>query len=56
MAAAEFLEGRSREMIGAYIGAGLSKFVVRPAIPPGDGTGIEEFIAEFAREMLPLQN
>jgi probable F420-dependent oxidoreductase len=46
----------AREMIGAYIGAGLSKFVVRPAIPPGDGTGIEEFIAEFAREMLPLQN
>ena len=26
------------------------------AIPPGDGAGIEEFIAEFAREMLPLQN
>ena len=46
----------AREMIGAYIEAGLSKFVVRPAIPPADGTGIEEFIAEFAREMLPLQN
>jgi probable F420-dependent oxidoreductase len=44
----------ARDMIGDYVAAGLSKFVVRPAaVPPG---GIERFIEEFVAEMLPLQN
>ena len=46
----------AREMIGGYVEAGLSKFVVRPALPQAAAGGIEEFIAEFAAEMLPLQN
>jgi probable F420-dependent oxidoreductase len=47
---------QAREMIGAYIDAGLSKFVVRPAVPAARGTGVEQFIAEFAAEMLPMEN
>jgi probable F420-dependent oxidoreductase len=46
----------ARAMIEAYIAAGLSKFVVRPAGPSAGGTGIEKFIAEFAAELLPLEN
>ncbi len=42
-----------RRMIGAYIDAGLSKFVVRPASLPSGG--LEQFVAEFVTEMLPLQ-
>jgi hypothetical protein len=41
-------------MIGAYIEAGLSKFVIRPASLPGSG-GLERFVDEFAAEMMPLQ-
>ena len=41
-----------RNMISALTDAGLSKFVVRPAIPP---ESIEDFIGDFARELLPLQ-
>jgi probable F420-dependent oxidoreductase len=44
----------ARRMIGAYIEAGLSKFVIRPASLPGSG-GLEHFIDEFAAEMMPLQ-
>ncbi len=42
----------ARRLIGAYITAGISKFVIRPAAPtaaPG------EFSAGFARELMPLQ-
>jgi probable F420-dependent oxidoreductase len=49
----------ARAMIEAYVEAGLSKFVVRPAGPPvgTSGTsGIEEFIGEFTAQMLPLEN
>jgi probable F420-dependent oxidoreductase len=40
-------------LIEAYVAAGISKFVIRPAAGP---TSITEFIAAFAREMIPLQN
>jgi probable F420-dependent oxidoreductase len=44
----------AQRMIGAYIEAGLSKFVIRPASLPGSG-GLEHFVDEFVAEMLPLQ-
>jgi probable F420-dependent oxidoreductase len=47
---------QARAMIEAYVEAGLSKFVVRPAGPPARTAGIEEFIGEFTAEMLPLEN
>jgi probable F420-dependent oxidoreductase len=44
----------ARDMIGKYVEAGLSKFVIRPgAVPTG---GIEQFVDEFVLQMLPLQN
>ena len=45
----------ARAMIESYVAAGLSKFVVRPAALPAAGAGIEEFIADFAAELLPLE-
>lgn len=45
----------ARERIQAYIAAGLSKFVVRPAAPAPGGSP-ERFIGEFAEHMLPLEN
>ena len=45
----------ARRMIEQYVSVGLSKFVVRPALPASGG-GIEEFIAEFSKQMLPLEN
>jgi len=43
----------ARLMIGAYVEAGLSKFVVRPtARVPG---GLDRFVDEFVAEMMPLQ-
>ena len=45
----------ARRRIEEYVEAGLSKFVVRPALPAG-GAGIDQFIAEFAEQMLPLEN
>ncbi len=44
----------ARRMIGAYIEAGLSKFVVRPAVP-SIGGGLERFVDEFVAELVPLQ-
>ena len=45
---------QARERIQAYVAAGLSKFVVRPAGPvPG---GLDRFIGEFTEQLLPLQN
>ena len=46
----------ARAMIEAYVEAGLSKFVVRPAGPPAGASGLEEFIGEFTAQMLPLEN
>src|SRR5580692_678169 len=42
----------AREMISALVEAGLSKFVIRPA---AQGAAIEDFIAGFTRELMPLQ-
>jgi probable F420-dependent oxidoreductase len=47
---------QARRMIEAYVDAGLSKFVVRPALPVASSSGVEQFIAEFAAEMLPMEN
>jgi probable F420-dependent oxidoreductase len=44
--------GGARDKISALVDAGLTKFVVRPAVPP---TSIESFIEDFARELMPLQ-
>jgi len=44
---------QARKMIEAYIDAGLSKFVVRPA---GPVESYSQFLDEFDRELLPLQN
>jgi len=42
----------ARRMIGHYVEAGLSKFVVRPASPGPFGP----FLDGFVRELLPIQN
>jgi probable F420-dependent oxidoreductase len=42
----------ARRMISWYLAAGLSKFVVRPAGAPAS---LEEFVAGFAGELMPLQ-
>jgi probable F420-dependent oxidoreductase len=42
----------ARRMIGLYVEAGLSKFVVRPASPGPFGP----FLDGFVRELLPVQN
>ena len=43
----------ARRMIEQYIGAGLSKFVVRPATGPEP---FGSFVDGFVRELMPLQN
>jgi probable F420-dependent oxidoreductase len=43
----------ARRKIEDYVAVGLSKFVIRPGSAPGNA---EEFVADFAREMMPLQN
>ena len=40
-------------MIGQYVEAGLSKFVVRPATQPEP---FGSFVDGFVRELMPLQN
>jgi probable F420-dependent oxidoreductase len=42
----------ARSLITAFIDAGLSKFVVRPATP---ADSFEDFVAGFTRELMPLQ-
>jgi probable F420-dependent oxidoreductase len=42
----------ARRLISEHVAAGLSKFVVRPASPPDS---LDGFIADFARELMPLQ-
>jgi probable F420-dependent oxidoreductase len=44
----------AQKLIGEYIEAGLSKFVVR-ATANGDGLPLEEFLTRFETEILPLQ-
>jgi len=43
----------ARRMIGQYVEAGLSKFVVRPATQPEP---FGSFVDGFVRELMPLQN
>jgi probable F420-dependent oxidoreductase len=43
----------ARRKIEQYVAAGLTKFVVRPGSAAADP---ERFTAEFARELMPLQN
>lgn len=42
----------AQALVGEFVRAGVSKFVVRPAAPPRSWTG---FASEFAAGMLPLQ-
>jgi probable F420-dependent oxidoreductase len=44
-----------RDMIGEYVAAGLSKFVIRPAALPPGSDAVRDFIDSFVTEMLPLQ-
>ena len=47
----------ARRMIGEYVEAGLSKFVVRPVALSSSGPGsFGSFIDGFVRELMPLQN
>jgi probable F420-dependent oxidoreductase len=43
----------ARRLVEAYVAAGISKFVIRPAAAPA-ASG--RFVEDFAREMMPLQN
>jgi probable F420-dependent oxidoreductase len=43
----------ARHMIEQYVVAGISKFVVRPAVPPAS---LDEFLDSFTRELMPLQS
>jgi probable F420-dependent oxidoreductase len=48
----------ARELIMAFVDAGLSKFVVRPATvpgPPGSLASFDDFVAGLAAELMPLQ-
>jgi len=45
--------GDARRLIEAYVAAGISKFVIRPA---GTPASLDRFVEDFAREMMPLQN
>ncbi len=45
----------ARRGIGEYVAAGLSKFVVRPASGADSAASFESFVADFARELVPLQ-
>jgi probable F420-dependent oxidoreductase len=44
--------GAARRLLQAYVDAGLSKFVIRPATPPASW---KSWLDEFAAELVPLQ-
>ena len=46
----------ARRMIGQYVEAGLSKFVVRPASGLPEPASFGSFVDGFVRELVPLQN
>ena len=46
----------ARRMIEQYVEAGLSKFVVRPALPISGPGPFGSFLDGFVRELMPLQN
>jgi len=45
----------ARDKLERYIDAGLSKFVVRPGGEVATASGLDEFLDQFATEILPLQ-
>jgi len=44
-----------RDLIGEYVAAGLTKFVIRPAALGPAGSSLPEFIGQFVEHMIPLQ-
>ncbi len=46
----------ARRMIGQYVEAGLSKFVVRPVSGLPEPASFGSFVDGFVRELIPLQN
>jgi probable F420-dependent oxidoreductase len=46
----------ARRLIGQYVEAGLSKFVVRPASGLPEPASFGSFVDGFVRELVPLQN
>jgi hypothetical protein len=46
----------ARRLIGQYVEAGLSKFVVRPASALPEPASFGSFVDGFVRELVPLQN
>jgi probable F420-dependent oxidoreductase len=46
----------ARRMIGQYVEAGLSKFVIRPALSISGPGPFGSFFDGFVRELMPLQN
>lgn len=46
----------ARRMIGEYVNAGLTKFVVRPAAVSPATDAFDEFLEHFVSELMPLQN
>jgi hypothetical protein len=42
----------AKRTIEQYVLAGISKFVIRPAAPPAS---LDDFLGDFARELMPLQ-
>jgi probable F420-dependent oxidoreductase len=46
----------ARRLIEAYVAAGITKFVIRPAATPATPAASRRFVEDFAREMMPLQN
>ena len=43
----------AKRVIEQYVLAGISKFVVRPAAPPAS---LDDFLNDFARELMPMQS
>ena len=43
----------ARRLLEQYVAVGLTKFVIRPAVPP---PSFAAFLDDFVRELLPLQN
>jgi len=46
----------ARRLLGQYVEAGLSKFVIRPASIRGPQDAFGPFLGGFLRELLPMQN
>jgi probable F420-dependent oxidoreductase len=46
----------ARRMIEEYVNAGLTKFVVRPAVASPDPNAFDDFLEHFVSDLMPLQN